>query len=74
MGSVAEEEAGHDLDRFDVDRFGEIVRCTFAVGRLGTATAGRVRERNRYAKRSGEENMKWEQSLVAILCHGLETS
>lgn len=52
MGSVAEEEAGHDLDRLDVGRLGEIVRCTFAVGRLGAAAAGRVREWNRYAERS----------------------
>lgn len=61
VGSVAEEEASHDLDRLDVDRLGEIVRCTFAVGRLGAAAAGRVRERNRYAERpkerAGEENM-----------------
>lgn len=52
VAGVAEKKALFDLNRLNVDRLLEIVRCTcaFAV-RVGAAAAGRVRERDRDAER-----------------------
>lgn len=60
MGGVSEKEALLDLDRLDVDRFGDVVRCALAV-RVGAAAARRVRERDRDAERSAGERDERER-------------